>query len=105
MKANILALAVILGAAASPAIYAAAAAERAQSAPLSSGEVRKVDRDQGKLTIRHGPIANLDMPAMTMVFRVKDPALLNQVKEGDKISFIAEKIDGAIMIMELQPIQ
>jgi Cu/Ag efflux protein CusF len=71
-------------------------------APLSEGEVRKVDKSAGKVTIRHGPLANLDMPSMTMVFRVKDPAMLDQVKEGDKIKFSADRIDGTLMVTEMQ---
>ncbi|MDO8299983.1 copper-binding protein [Lacisediminimonas sp.] len=67
-------------------------------AALSDGEIRKVDKEQGKLTIRHGPLANLDMPPMTMVFRVKDPALLDQVAAGEKIRFRAEKIEGQYVV-------
>jgi len=70
-------------------------ASQGQSAPLADGEIRKVDREAKKLTIKHGPIANLDMPPMTMVFQVKDPALLEKVKAGDKIMFRAEKIGSA----------
>jgi Cu(I)/Ag(I) efflux system periplasmic protein CusF len=72
------------------------------AATLSEGEVRRVDKSAGKVTIKHGPLANLDMPSMTMVFRVKDPAMLDQVKEGDKIKFNAEKIDGALTVTEMQ---
>lgn len=72
-------------------------------AALSEGEVRKVDKDAQKITLGHGPLANLDMPAMTMVFRVKDPAMLEQVKPGDKVRFLAEKIDGALTVTKLEP--
>ena len=72
----------------------AGGATAATSAPLSEGEVRKVDRDGKKLTIKHGPIANLDMPPMTMVFGVKDATALDKLKPGDKIRFRAE-MDGA----------
>ena len=61
---------------------------------MADGEIRKVDRAGGKVTIRHGEIPNLQMPPMTMVFRVKDPAMLEQVKEGDKVRFTADKIGG-----------
>ena len=71
--------------------------------PMTDGEVKKVDKDAGKLTIKHGPLTNLDMPSMTMVFRVKDPAMLDQVKEGDKIRFAADRVNGAITVMELKP--
>lgn len=79
------------------------ASQAAQS--LADGEVRKVDKDARKITLRHGPLANLDMPAMTMVFQVKDPAMLDQVKTGDKVKFQAEKIDGAITITRIEPAQ
>lgn len=72
-------------------------------AALSDGEVRKVDKDAKKITIKHGPLANLDMPPMTMVFQVKDPAMLDQVKAGDKIKFEAEKVGGAFRVTKIQP--
>lgn len=80
-----------------------AAAGTAASAPLAEGEVRKVDKDARKITLRHGPIPNLDMPAMTMVFQVKDPALLDQVKAGDKIRFAADKAGGAYVVTSIEP--
>jgi Cu/Ag efflux protein CusF len=70
---------------------------------MSTGEVRKVDKSAGKVTIKHGPLDNLGMPAMTMVFRVKDPALLDQMKAGDRINFIAEKLNGAITVIKAEP--
>jgi len=73
------------------------------SASMSSGEIKKVDKSAGKLTIKHGPLKNLDMPPMTMVFRVKDPAMLDEIKAGDKISFVADKIDGQLTVTQLQP--
>ena len=72
---------------------------------LTSGEVKKIDKDAKKMTIKHGPLVNLDMPPMTMVFRVKDPAMLDQVKVGDKIGFVAEKLNGAYTVMKLEPTQ
>jgi Cu(I)/Ag(I) efflux system protein CusF len=74
-----------------------------QSAALSDGEVRKVDKDAKKITIKHGPLANLDMPPMTMVFQVKDPAMLEQVKAGDKVKFQAEKVGGAFTVTKIEP--
>lgn len=74
----------------------------AQVAPMSDGEVRKIDKEAGKITIKHGPLANLDMPGMTMVFRVKDPAMLDQVKEGGKIKFVAERMNGALTITQME---
>ncbi|WP_247869589.1 copper-binding protein [Herbaspirillum sp. ST 5-3] len=70
---------------------------------MSSGEVKKIDKDAGKITIKHGPLANLGMPAMTMVFKVKDPAMLDQVKAGDEIGFVAEKVNGALTVTKLEP--
>ena len=79
-----------------PAMVAQAASS------LSEGEVRKVDKEAKKLTIRHGPLANLDMPAMTMVFQVKDPAMLEQVKAGDKIRFQADKVGSAYTVTHIE---
>jgi Cu/Ag efflux protein CusF len=72
------------------------------AAALSDGEVRKVDKDAKKITIKHGPLANLDMPPMTMVFQVKDPAMLEQVKAGDKIRFQAEKVGAAFTVTRIE---
>jgi Cu/Ag efflux protein CusF len=91
-----------LGAAAQPATPAPPAAASA-TAPMTDGEVRKIDRSTGKLTLRHGRIENLDMPGMTMVFRVSDPALLEGLKEGDKLRFKAEMVAGAITITAMEP--
>jgi Cu/Ag efflux protein CusF len=74
----------------------------APPALVTEGEVRKVDRGAGKVTIKHGALPNLDMPPMTMVFRVKDPAMLDQLKEGDRIRFTAEKIDGALTVTHVE---
>lgn len=70
----------------------------ASQVELSDGEVRRIDKDAKKITIRHGPLKNLDMPAMTMVFQVRDPAMLEQVKAGDKVRFSAEKSGGAYIV-------
>ena len=72
---------------------------------MTSGVVRKVDKDAGKVTIRHGPIVNLGMPPMTMIFRVKDPAMLDRLKEGDEIRFVADKVDGAYTVMQFEPVK
>ncbi|HYS63631.1 MAG TPA: copper-binding protein [Paraburkholderia sp.] len=71
-------------------------------AGMSHGEVKKVDASAGKLTIKHGPLENLGMDAMTMVFKVKDPAMISQVTVGDKIDFVAEEVDGALTVTKLQ---
>jgi len=75
---------------------------QAGTTDMTEGEVRKVDKDTKKITIRHGEIKNLDMPGMTMLFQVKDPAMLTQVKVGDKIDFVAEDINGALTVTKLQ---
>jgi Cu/Ag efflux protein CusF len=71
-------------------------------AALADGQVTKIDTAQGKITLRHGPIKNLDMDAMSMVFRVQDPAMLKQVKIGDKIKFEADRVNGQITITKIQ---
>jgi Cu(I)/Ag(I) efflux system protein CusF len=80
-------------------------AAAASSLPLTDGVVRKVDKDARKLTIRHGAIHNLEMPAMTMVFQVSDPALLDKVKTGDQIRFVAEKEGGAFLVTRIEAAQ
>ncbi len=75
----------------------------AQATALTDGEIRKVDKEAKKLTIKHGPIQNLEMPAMTMVFQVKDAAMLDQVKAGDKVKFSAEKVGGAYTVTRIEP--
>ena len=62
------------------------------------GEVKKVDATAGKVTLKHGPIPNLDMESMTMVFRVQDPALLENLQPGDKVKFTADRVNGAITV-------
>ncbi|MCY1165244.1 Copper binding periplasmic protein CusF [compost metagenome] len=69
---------------------------------LTAGEVRKVDLEQGKLTIKHEALENLDMPGMTMVFKASDAKLLKDVKQGDKILFRAEKTDAGFMVVRLE---
>jgi Cu/Ag efflux protein CusF len=84
--------------------HAAHHPEQSAAQPLADGEVRKVDKEAGKLTLKHGPIANLDMPEMTMVFRVKDPAILDRVKVGDKVKFAADKVNGVLTVTNLEVI-
>lgn len=81
----------------------AAAAGAEASSAMTEGEVRKVDKSTGKITIKHGPLKNLDMPAMTMVFRARDKAMLGKVNTGDKIRFVAEKKGGAFVVTQLEP--
>ena len=68
---------------------------------MVKGEVMKVDKAAGKVTLKHGPIKKLDMESMTMVFRVADPAMLDKVKAGDKIEFEADRVNGAITVTKI----
>ncbi|MGN7103834.1 copper-binding protein [Ralstonia holmesii] len=83
----------------------AATATAPASEKMSHGEIKKVDSSAGKLTIKHGPLENLGMDAMTMVFRVKNPAMLQQVSVGDKIDFVAEQVNGALTVVKMQKSQ
>ena len=76
-------------------------AQASKAADMTDGEIRKVDKENKKITIKHGEIKNLDMPGMTMVFQVKDPAVLDKVNVGDKVKFTAEKSGGAIVVTEI----
>jgi Cu/Ag efflux protein CusF len=84
------------------AILLATAAFAQATLPPVEGEVRKVDTDAKKITLKHGDIPNLEMTGMTMVFRVSDPALLAKVKPGDKVRFTADKVDGALTVMSIE---
>ena len=78
----------------------------AAQAVWADGEVRRVDKDAQKLTIRHGPLPSLDMPtAMTMVYRVRDAAMLERVKSGDQVKFQAEKVGGAFTVTAIEPVK
>jgi Cu/Ag efflux protein CusF len=71
--------------------------------PLTDGEVRRIDLQQGRITLKHGEIRNLSMPAMTMVFRAKDPAMLARLKVGDEVRFSAEQGDGVLILTAIEP--
>lgn len=73
------------------------------AADMTQGVIRKIDRANQKITIRHGEIKNLEMPGMTMVFQVKDPLLLDKVAIGDKVRFRAEKRGAAFVVTDIQP--
>ena len=75
------------------------------SADMVDGEVRKIDKDAKKITLRHAEIPKLGMPGMTMVFQVKDPAMLDTVKVGDKVKFKAQNAGGAVVVTELQSVK
>ncbi|HJV24958.1 MAG TPA: copper-binding protein [Aromatoleum sp.] len=81
--------------------HASTAMESAKPATPSEGTVRKIDKAAGKLTIAHGPLENLGMPGMTMAFRA-DAATLDKVQVGDKIRFVAERVDGVFSVTKLE---
>jgi Cu/Ag efflux protein CusF len=105
-----LALAVVLAAASAGASAQHGAHDDAghaapAAAELADGEVRKIDKEAGKIMLRHGELKNLNMSPMTMVFRVKDPAMLDQVKTGDKVRFAADRVNGAFTILQIEVAQ
>ncbi|MBR2691662.1 MAG: copper-binding protein [Aquamicrobium sp.] len=73
----------------------------AEAAPVD-GQVTKIDQAQGKITLKHGPITNLDMDAMTMVFVAADPAALKTVKVGDKVKFEADRVNGRLTVTRIE---
>ncbi|MHB1092894.1 copper-binding protein [Thiobacillus sp.] len=77
----------------------------AQVKVMTDGVVRRVDAASARLTLRHGPIANLDMPAMTMVFRVRPPELMKGLKVGDTVKFHAENINDVLTVTAIRPAQ
>lgn len=81
---------------------AASASTMASALPMVSAEVRKVDLENKKINLKHGEIKNLDMPGMTMVFQVKNIAMLENIKAGDKVMFTADKVDGAFMVLSIE---
>lgn len=81
---------------------AASPAASTAAADLADGEVRKIDKDTGRITLRHGEIRHLDMPGMTMVFQVREPALLDKLKVGDKVRFRAEKAGSGYAVTAIE---
>jgi Cu(I)/Ag(I) efflux system protein CusF len=77
----------------------------APTADMTDGEVRKVDKDAAKVTVKHADIKSLDMPAMTMVFNVRDKAVLDNVKAGDKVKFKVVNDAGKFTITDIQVVQ
>lgn len=70
---------------------------------MTDGEVRKIDKEAGKITIKHGEIKHMDMPGMTMVFSVKDKAALEKVEVGQKIQFMVMQENGKMIVADIQP--
>ncbi len=71
------------------------------TADMATGEIRKIDKEAGKVTIRHGTIKSIDMPPMTMVFAIKNRALLDTLKQGDKVNFDVIQEDGKLVVTDL----
>jgi Cu(I)/Ag(I) efflux system periplasmic protein CusF len=86
---------------ATAALTALSSVAFAQVADMTEAEVRKIDKAQSKITLKHGEIKKLDMPPMTMVFRAKDAKLLEGLAVGDKIKFAAEQVDGAFVVTQV----
>lgn len=80
-----------------------ALAQTSVNAELASGEVRRIDKEAQKITLRHGEIKSLAMPPMTMVFKVEDRALLDKVQVGDPVKFDAVQRDGSLVLTILEP--
>jgi Cu/Ag efflux protein CusF len=77
-------------------------AQPAAAAELVDAEVKKIDKEAGKITLRHGELKNLNMPGMTMVFRVKEASMLEQVQAGDQVRFSADRVNGAVTVVQLE---
>jgi Cu/Ag efflux protein CusF len=75
------------------------------AAGITDGEVRRVDKSTGKISLRHEEIKNLEMPPMTMVFGVKDPDMLDRVKAGDRVRFTADKVGGVYIVTSIEVVK
>ena len=84
------------------ATLALLAASGVYAAEFTKGTVKKVDAKAKKVTLIHEELKDLEMPAMTMVFRVKDDAILEKLKEGESIEFIAERVEGKLTVTEIK---
>ena len=100
---GVLAAAAFLPAGARAQSAAEAAASAASAKDMTEGEVRRIDQAIRAVTLRHGDIPNVGMPAMTMAFRLDDAAALQALKVGDKVRFRVGKKDGALIITEIRP--
>lgn len=87
------------------AAHGAPAKAAVANTAVSEGEIKKIDKQAGKLTIKHGPLVNLDMPPMTMVFTAKEPSQLDAVKVGDKIRFVAERSGRTLQASQLETLK
>ncbi len=108
MKLSLIAAAFAL-AVATPALaqhdhsgHGAPAATKAAADVVNTGEIKRINKDTKKITIAHGPLKAFDMPAMTMAFGVKDPAMLTKVKQGEKVNFVLEKAGEDLVITRIE---
>jgi Cu(I)/Ag(I) efflux system protein CusF len=109
MKTSSLLVAALLACSANAMAQTKPAAPAAQQdatatkpAAMTEGEIRKIDKGAGTITLRHGPIVNLGMPGMTMVFKATDPKFLNAFKTGDKVRFTADKVGEQYIVTRLE---
>lgn len=93
-KLKVIAAATVLATASSIAALA--------QTPMVAGTIEKIDTEQGRITIKHGKIPNLDMDEMTMIFRAQDPAMLKAGKPGDRIRFSADRVNGQITVTKIE---
>ena len=99
----LLAMAALLPVSTMAQVAADAAKSSTAAASMTDGEVRKIDKDTSKITIKHGEIKHLEMPGMTMVFNAKDKALLDKVQVGDKVSFMVVSDGGKMVVTAIEP--
>lgn len=83
------------------ALFTATAAFAQDAMPASQGTITKIDMKWKKITIDHGPLVNLDMPAMKMVFDMADPAVLETLSEGQAVTFVADRVNGKLTVTEI----
>ncbi len=87
------------------ALASLTAAAQVAATDMAEAEIRKVDREAKKVTLKHGPIKNLDMPPMTMVFQVRDASMLDNLKAGDKVRFSADQQQGAYVVTAVEKVE
>jgi Cu(I)/Ag(I) efflux system periplasmic protein CusF len=102
IKTLVIIASLLTGASISYAASHATAPAADTTLPMTSAEIRKIDLENKKITLKHCEIKNLDMPGMTMVFQVKDSALLENMKAGDKVIFSADKVNGIFTVMSIE---
>ena len=109
LSKHLFAFSLVFSAASFTAVYAqdkhhshADAVSAVSASHMAEGEIKKINRDNKKMTIKHGDIKSLDMPGMTMVFQIRDNSILQTFKAGDKVKFVIEKLDGAFVVTSMQ---